>query len=45
MKNNISEEKKEKLSEYQKNYREKKKLQLLESLSDSIKKPIIIIIF
>ena len=44
MKNNISEEKKEKLREYQKNYREKKKLQLLESLSDSIKKPIIIII-
>ena len=37
MKNNISEEKKEKMKEYQKSYRAKKKLQLSDSLSDSVK--------
>ena len=36
MKNNISEEKKEKMKEYQKSYRGNKKLLLLESLSDSL---------
>ena len=39
MKNNISEEKTEKMREYQNNYREKKKLQLSDSLSDSLKRP------
>ena len=39
MKNNISEEKREKMREYQKNYREKKKLQLSDSLSDLLKTP------
>ena len=38
MKNNILEEKKEKMREYQKNYREKKKLQLSDSLSSSLRK-------
>ena len=39
MKNNISKEKKEKMREYQKNYREKRKLQLSDLLSDSLKRP------
>ena len=38
MKNNILEEKKEKMREYQKNYREKKKLHLSDSLSSSLRK-------
>ena len=39
MKNNISEEKKKKKKEYQKNYKEKKKLQLSNSLSRFLKSP------
>ena len=38
MKNNISEEKRKKMKEYQRNYREKKKLQLSDSLSGSLRK-------
>ena len=38
MKNNISEEKRKKMKEYQKNYREKKILQLSDSLSGSVRK-------
>ena len=37
MKNNISSEQKKKIKEYQINYREKKKFQLSDSLSDLLK--------